>query len=91
MGCRGDGGKCDRPVFVSGLCHAHYRRQQRGRPIDSPIKDKSEKAVAITGARVPQHVVDMLNTVAKAQGMSLYELMNSIVLDWYDRVAPKRR
>lgn len=32
--------RCSRPARALGLCNAHYRRQRRGRPIDTPVVDR---------------------------------------------------
>ena len=35
--CRGDGGKCSKPVHAKQLCKGHYTREQRGQSIDTPL------------------------------------------------------
>lgn len=35
-------GDCDLPEHAKSLCHGHYRRQLRGRPMDGPFQVKSQ-------------------------------------------------
>lgn len=78
---------CPREATHKGLCYAHYRRQYRGRPIDSPIGMRG--VVDITGTRVPEEVAHLLETTAQAQNITVYELVRRIMMDWYDRAAPR--
>lgn len=36
--------RCDRPVEAHGLCQAHRRRRDRGRPLDLPVQRRAAAA-----------------------------------------------
>ena len=41
--CRGDHGRCDRPVRAKQLCPSHYERERLGKPIDTPLKEQAAR------------------------------------------------
>lgn len=90
-------GDCPRDAVAKGLCHGHYRRQHRaakgegrqdGRPVDMEKPIGFRDVVELTGTRVPEPVAAVFAAMAEAQGVTQYEFMRMLVMDWYAKVVP---
>ena len=57
---------CNRPLVARGLCSAHWQRQRRGRPLDSPIRqlapgERGERRINNWGYRVRSRRVNRIS------------------------------
>lgn len=76
--------ECDRDAFAKGFCFAHYRRQLRGGDPTAPIR--THGLVPLPGPiRVEQHVAKALESLAAVRDISQYEVVRSILNDWYKK------
>lgn len=57
---------CDRPAHVKTLCRGHYARQQRGRPVETPLH-KYDRETKVLVCRVPADTLARLREQAAAR------------------------
>ncbi|MET0406268.1 MAG: hypothetical protein ABW123_27870 [Cystobacter sp.] len=74
---------CTRPKFAKGVCAAHYRRIQRGQPLDTPIHDGTREEWQTVNGRVTKKRFALLQAEAKRLGFtSVYGLACEILDKW---------
>lgn len=71
---------CDRPVYVKGLCRGHYARQQRGRPVESPLAHFDRGTVVLV-CRLPAAAMQQLRVQAAAEGTTGNRLGARLILE----------
>jgi hypothetical protein len=92
-GCKGAKGSCGRDVYALGLCLTHYRRDKKGKSIDTPLRGYRGVDEQIVPTRVEKRIKDAIQAVCDQEGISEYEFMRRMLEDWYDsykRVVPGR-
>lgn len=70
---------CAKVVYARGLCEGHYQHVRRGQPLRelrgyTIPEGRSERLVVLTPMRVTQEERATLQRLAKAAGVSAYEL-----------------
>lgn len=79
---------CAEPARYVGLCRGHYRRRERGQPVNTPL---AKRAVAsrgeiptkrLTTVQVTDLTYSALTAEAKKRGITVYALHQSIVEEW---------
>jgi hypothetical protein len=83
---------CERPLGVGsakGMCHAHYARLRSGRTTDlnAPMvsRNEQEPLVPLVRPKVRREVKAAIESVARAQSTSEYEVVRRILDGWYDK------
>ena len=69
---------CSRDAAVAGLCRAHYYRQRKAQPLDTPIRPRG--GLVRIAVRLPPPVAESL----KATGLGLAAAARSILEGWHD-------
>lgn len=59
---------------MGGKCRAHYRRVQRGRPVEGAIRSRTGGQRKVN-LRVPREVWTVFEDEANQRGISVYEAM----------------
>lgn len=74
---------CGRKYFSTGLCIAHYRRKERGVPLDKVVQVRLAGQITYA-ARVPKEYHDVLVALAAQQKTTVVDLNRQIVMAYLD-------
>lgn len=77
---------CTRDVYelapLQGLCSGHYRRKQRGMPLDAPVRRWGVSEKRLSGVRMNPETHEALERESKRTGETPYEVARRVLEAW---------
>ena len=74
---------CGRKYFSTGLCIAHYRRKERGSPLDKAVQVRLLNQITFS-VRIPEEYHSILERTAADQKTTIVALARKILMEYVD-------